>query len=205
MDMDTVPFTNRQSIVKVCVVGMLGLAVLLGSSTVSFALKKLAGNNVTCHCWCDTGTNGGIHYGGMLTWNRTSFESCNITGKGCVKDNRQGTIVECDECQPNPEAVGGKICQAAAGYQQGGGYVKPPALRDEAVNPKPLPSYKQNLPIAPGGLPLQNAPVAPTPPTYDPRLPRAGVGGMIAVPRGVEGAPATPAPTEQKDTTSAPK
>jgi hypothetical protein len=57
-------------------------------------------------------------------------------------------------------------------------------------------------------LPDQNAPVEPTPPTYNPRLPRAGVGGvggMIAVPRGVEGAPATPAPTEEKDTTSAPK
>lgn len=39
--MDTIPFTHRQSLLKVCVGGMLGLALLVGSSTVSVALPKL--------------------------------------------------------------------------------------------------------------------------------------------------------------------
>lgn len=38
--MGRIPFTNRQSIVKVCVVGMLGLAILLGSSSVTLAREK---------------------------------------------------------------------------------------------------------------------------------------------------------------------
>lgn len=38
--MNMMPFTHRQSIVKVCVVGMLGLAVLVGSSSVSLARQK---------------------------------------------------------------------------------------------------------------------------------------------------------------------
>jgi len=59
--------------------------------------------------------------------------------------------------------------------------------------------------LAPGRLPLQNASGAPAPPKFDPR---AGVAPLGTVPlrsRGVEGAPATSAPTEQKDTTPAPK
>jgi len=175
--MNTIPFTNRQSIVKVCVVGILGLAVLVGSSTVTLAArKKLAGNNVTCHCYCDTGTNGGIHYGGVLSWVRKSYESCNLLGRGCDKDGREGTVTECSECIPNPK--GGRVlCQEIerVGFLPGGGVIKPPAEQSDPVIKPPLPYQK----------------------------PATG-GGVIRY-RGVEGEPATSAPTEQKDTTPAPK
>lgn len=61
------------------------------------------------------------------------------------------------------------------------------------------PPKGNRLPIAPGRLPLQNASGAPAPPKFDPK---AGVAPLGTVPlrsRGVEGAPATSAPTGQEE------
>jgi hypothetical protein len=60
------------------------------------------------------------------------------------------------------------------------------------------PSKGNRLPIAPGKLPLQNAPVVTAPPKFDPRARVAPLGTVRS--RGVEGAPATSAPTGQEET-----
>jgi len=175
--MNTIPFTNRQSIVKVCVVGILGLAVFIGSSGVSLAVcKGTLCNRITCHCFCDTGTNGGVHYGGVLSWDRKLSESCNIVGKGCNKDNREGTVTECSECIPN-QSGGRDLCTKFA----------------QDVTGTKYPAY-------PGVV----EPVNPAPKTY-PYSKSEMNKRVMPMPRGVEGEPATSAPTEQKDTTPAPK
>jgi len=203
--MNTIPFTNRQSIVKVFVVWMLGLAVLVGSTTVTYALPPLKPGATYCRCHCKGNTTGDDRY---LEWPKVN--SCGLNGTGCTIENKgnpkppeAGTLEGCEECVAKDTLDFGS-CKP--------GFPLPPNGPGSEVNPyrphqNARPERKfdpfPKAPVRPG----QNAPVepTPTPPKFDPR---AGVAPLGTVPfrsRGVEGEPPASAPTEQKDTTPAPK
>lgn len=168
--MDTMPFTNRQRIVKGCVVGMLGLAVLVGSSTVSLAASKLRLGQRSCFCNCSTSQNAGV---GVLSWDLKGNEHCSIVGNVCHFNGVAGKITQCSSCTVIlVDSTLKNSCSPAVGFQvaPGGGVIKPPA---EQGDPVPSTSTTGTL------------------------------GGVYQ--RGVEGAPATTAPTEKKDKAPAPK
>jgi len=166
--MENILFINRQSIVKVCVVWMLGLAVLLGSSGVSLALfKRFEANKRYCGCECanSTGFNN-------LYWEKVA--SCSLNGRKCTFNNptngmrlEQGTLRSCMDCVGDADGSGGALCTAK-------------------VTPGELSLTPGDLTIAPESGTSQSSP-----PLYDPRIaPKSQIQK-----RGVEGEkPAEPAP-----------
>jgi hypothetical protein len=128
--MDTIPFTNKQSIVKVCVVWMLGLAMLLGSSGVSFAIPKIRPGKSYCDCSCQT-----FSKGVELIWEKVA--SCNLNGKKCKGTNsagvqEDGILQHCQQCTGD---ASGSISNCNTAANQFGG-VSPP-VRPGVVEPGP--------------------------------------------------------------------
>ena len=128
-------------------------------------------------------------------------QTCKTHGTTTVDAKEEGTgrAMKCtadyctyDECETSGPNIG--KCYTKTSYSN---------VRNCKAAARPSkPRRGEIAPVRPN----QNAPVGHTPPKLDPRsqAPKVGVGGLIA-PRGVEGEPATSAPTEQKDTTPAPK
>lgn len=89
-----------RAIVKVSVVGTLGLAMLMGTAAVSVAVPPEY-NTVHCKCSC-TASNGNSK---ELTWAMTG--SCKSNGKACSftvdggKTFDPGKLSNCKICQPN--------------------------------------------------------------------------------------------------------
>lgn len=89
-----------RAIVKLFVVGTLGLAMLVGTAAVSVALPP---EYNTTHCKCFCGTSSGT--GKELTWAMTT--SCMSNGKQCTftldggKTFTPGKLSNCQKCQPN--------------------------------------------------------------------------------------------------------
>ena len=77
--MRNIPFIN----VKLCTVWILGLAVLVGSSSASFALPKLRANKTYCDCACGT-----LSTSKELVWEKVA--SCSLNGKACSATNSTG-------------------------------------------------------------------------------------------------------------------
>jgi hypothetical protein len=92
---------NRASItsyrVKVALVGILGLALLVGWAEVSFAIQKTRPGRTYCDCGCKT-----FSRTTELSWEKVA--SCSLNGKNCKGTNsagqvEQGTLVNCQQCQ----------------------------------------------------------------------------------------------------------
>ena len=115
--MDTIPFTNRRSMVKVCVVWILGLAVLLGSSGVSLAqFERFEPNKIYCGCVCANPTGNQ-----KLGWEfGEKGASCALDGKACMSNdfdninklnlNKLEGTYSCMECVGNEDGKGGALC-----------------------------------------------------------------------------------------------
>ena len=89
-----------RAIVKVSVVGTLGLAMLVGTAAVSVALPP---EYSTTHCKCSCGASNGSSK--ELTWAMTT--SCMSNGKACRftvdggKTFTPGKLSNCQKCLPN--------------------------------------------------------------------------------------------------------
>ena len=89
-----------RAIVKVSVVGTLGLAMLVGAAAVSVALPP---EYSTTHCKCSCGASNGSSK--ELTWAMTT--SCMSNGKACSftvdggKTFTPGKLSNCQKCLPN--------------------------------------------------------------------------------------------------------
>jgi hypothetical protein len=75
---------------------MLGLAVLFGSSGVSFALSKIRPGKTYCDCGCKT-----FSRTTELNWEKVA--SCSVNGKKCRGTNsagqvEDGELVKCQQC-----------------------------------------------------------------------------------------------------------
>lgn len=106
--MDTTPSTKGQRSMKICVVLILGLAVLVGSSTVTRAAQKYKAGRSYCFCFCQTGTDStGTAIGGVLEWEMTN--SCSVVGKKCDSAGKFGKLTTCSECIGSP--TGDKVQQ----------------------------------------------------------------------------------------------
>ena len=211
--MEIIRFTNRQRIVKGCVVGILGLAVLLGSSVVTLAAAIRKANTEYCACSCSTKT--GSHQTSLYWVKHPSIACARAEGSTCwigekgAPGSVKGEVKYCGTCTTDST---GEFATCRDGFPKppsGPGSEKNPYLPDQNAQPEPKPllPYQQHMPRAPG-LPGQNAPVAPTPPSPQQRVqqpPMVIFQQAAPTVRGVEGAPASPAPTEEKATTPAPK
>jgi hypothetical protein len=164
--MDTTPFTKRQRIVKGCVVGMVGLAVLFGSSTVSLAASKLRLGSRNCYCNCSTSANAGV---GVLSWELKGNENCSITGKACTFNGVAGKVTQCSACVDIK--VGNELkrnCSPASvtpdlGLTPGGKVVKPLAEQGDPVpNTSPFNKPGMNAPILRRGVEGESPATAPT-------------------------------------------
>jgi hypothetical protein len=132
-------FTRRRAMrafVKVFVVWALGLAVLLGSSTVSLAASKLRLGSRNCYCNCSTSQNAGV---GVLSWELKGNEHCSIGGKTCTFNGVSGTITQCSTCTDIlVDNTLKRNCQAATVTPQlpvtpYGGVIKPPVKEGDPV------------------------------------------------------------------------
>lgn len=99
-------------IVKVCVAGALGLAVLLASTGVSLAAPKFIQGKTYCQCSCSNSTGTAD-----LRWEKVA--TCSINGRNCSFNNpsnlgklEAGKLSSCMSCQAN--AAGGLLCSATA-------------------------------------------------------------------------------------------
>jgi hypothetical protein len=176
--MDTIPFTNRQSIVKVFVVWILGLAVLLGSSTVSLATQKWEVGHIYCFCDCDAGRTPTVGNNWEKRYSCALANGIKCTSRTVGDDKPiNGVLKNCHECTIN---VNDYSCES--------GFPKPPL-------PPNGPGSEIN-PYRPG----QNAPVESSP-YLDPY----SIPGNLPRSRGVEPeSPVTP-PAGQEEKTTVPK
>lgn len=173
--MDTTPFTERQRIVKIRVVLILGLAVLVGSSTVTLAATKYKPGRPYCLCFCETGVDSdGITTGTVLEWEKVAH--CSKVGDKCTASGKAGKLSACQECIGSPNGTKVQQCtkQAITG----------------TINP-----FGQKE------TPLEGTP-PPPPKKVDPFFQRAPQGIYH---RGVEGEQPATAPTGEEGTTTAPK
>lgn len=89
-----------KAIVKVFVVGTLGLAMLVGTAAVSVALPPEF-NTTHCKCFCGTSSGSGKE----LTWGMTT--NCMSNGKDCSftvdggKTFTPGKLSNCQKCEPH--------------------------------------------------------------------------------------------------------
>jgi hypothetical protein len=148
--MDTIPFTTRQGIVKAFVVWIVGLAVLLGSSTVTLALKKRFDPSKT-YCGCHCAGGGGSE---ELYWEKVGACS-GANGKNCSYTGYGGKLVpgkldSCMECKPDADGMG-MLCSASGVHMAPGGVspVVPNAgvLEGPAPGSPPLQKPGMNAPI----------------------------------------------------------
>jgi hypothetical protein len=165
--MNTIPFTNRRSIVKGCVVGILGLAVLLGSSGVSLAEPIFGAGTTSCRCTCNSKANPRNY--AILGWKKVG--ACQLAvGKNCsfTKDDVKyaGTLGECSQCQTTAT---GTDCGGPQSSQPGlGGAAVPFDQRPNTVAPDPHPLNtkpypgQQKLPAATRGIEPESPVSAPT-------------------------------------------
>ena len=109
-----------RAIVKVFVVGTLGLAMLVGTAAVSVALPP---EFSTTHCKCFCGASSGS--GKELTWAMTT--NCMSNDKACSftldggKTFTPGKLSNCQKCQPNyplPTCTSAAINVPPGGLQQ---------------------------------------------------------------------------------------
>jgi len=166
-----------RGIVKVFVVWTLGFVMLFGSTGVSLALPKIQGGHSYCQCSCRNATGFAD-----LTWEKVA--SCGLNGRACSFNNsnaggqlQSGKLDSCMNC--TGDANGGLDCTAAMTLQPG--QLAPPqgGTMLPPNSPPPLPPTRPGT-VAPG----MRAPI---------------------MPRGIEGEPATSAPTEQEEKATAPK
>lgn len=172
--MDAIPFTPRQSFVKVCIVWVLGLAIVVGSSSVGLAKEKKPCNNVTkdaAGCTqCDLQSLGA---GSCLNMNFNDLQKypgqshvvkCGRAGKQCciVNDNTGQEI----SCRPISN-------------------VKPPIIGPGLVTPPVLPGRLDPGPHT--TLPEFGGSPQPRPSGTTTTPPKPGT----IFPRGVEPEPAT--------------
>lgn len=120
---------------KVLTVSTLGLAVLLGSTGVAFALAKFQQGKTYCQCSCRSTT--GFK---DLTWEKVA--SCNINGKNCsfndpYNQNKltAGKLDSCMSCQA--DAQGGLLCTADSRTAIPGVRIPPERLYRELQTPMP--------------------------------------------------------------------
>lgn len=162
--MEAIPFINRQRIVKLSVVWVLGLTVLLGSAAIAMALVKFEPGKTYCYCSCRSG--GGVK---GLYWERVG--ACGgANGKNCsfknpIGQTEQGKLDSCQKCDSN--SIGGFSCVPEAMSQEFGGMSKGGDSRDPGtVRPPgqtaPVPKAGMNAPIMRRGVEPESSIPSPT-------------------------------------------
>ena len=143
--MESISLTPGRRTMKQCIVGAIGLAVLLGSSAGALAKDNFDTGQTYCICNCAGG--GGV---GRLVWKKVG--ACHLAnGKRCTSSGRQGALNSCDSCK----ATSPTICDytAALSHKPGGGVIKPPAERgDPAPSIDPFSKSGMNAPIMRRGV-----------------------------------------------------
>jgi len=129
---------------KLCTAWIFGLAVLIGSSDVSFARPKLLANKTYCDCSCNTFSGGK-----ELMWEKVA--SCSLNGKACSATNsagklEPGTLQHCQQCTTGGDANFNSCVEVKA--MPGGLSDAPePGVMGSPTDPK-VPPMK--MPPAPG-------------------------------------------------------
>ena len=117
--MDTTSFTKRQRIVKIRVVLILGLAVLVGSSTVTWAEPKFKIGTTSCRCTCADKTNHKNY--SIFGWEKVG--ACQgAVGKNCSfkkPGDTTATAGELTECQQCFTGADGMSCGGPQSNTQG--------------------------------------------------------------------------------------
>lgn len=159
MIMETILFITRQRTAKLFTVGVIGLAVLLGSSGVTLAGPKDRLVSVRqCLCACKRG-DGEIR---VFEWGWKAGQQCNAIGKNCTSDpgnaSSSGQFIECSECLAKNLTTGKysqcqKFANANISTAPGGGVIKPPAERGDPVpSTDPFSKSGMNAPIMKRGV-----------------------------------------------------
>ena len=102
-----------RAMVKIGMLGTVGLALLLGSSTATFAASNCKVGTKCCVCTCNTGNTS---TNATPSWE--SLGHCNVNGNTCHGfQNTPGKLESCKECIANKTGVGECVDAKAAVYE----------------------------------------------------------------------------------------
>jgi hypothetical protein len=133
-----------RAIVKVFVVGTLGLAVLLGSSAVSLALPKLIGGKTYCLCTCfskQTQQREDLGWEKVGGCSGANGKACSFTSGG---KKVSGELLGCWQC--TADANSGCTASGASAYRAPGGLTVAPG------DTPPSPTTPSDKLPHPGGI-----------------------------------------------------